>query len=64
MQAIKNFWGKITGFFKKVTGSVKAWFKKVNWRVVYDRFTTGLLIFLMSAPFLILLYIMLWFVLK
>lgn len=31
---------------------------------IWDRFTTGLLIFLMASPFLILLYIFLWFVLR
>lgn len=29
---------------------------------IWDHFTTGLLIFLMASPFLILLYIFLWFV--
>jgi len=64
MEAIKNFGSKIGGFFSKVFGGIKKWFKNVNWKVVYERFTTGLLIFLMSSPFLILLYILLWFVFK
>ena len=29
---------------------------------IWDHFTTGLLILLMASPFLILLYIFLWFV--
>ncbi len=48
------------GFF----GKIKNWFKNVNWKVVYDKATTGLLIFLLSSPFLILFYIILWFILK
>ena len=31
---------------------------------VWDKITTGLLILLMASPFLILLYIFLWFILK
>lgn len=32
--------------------------------MVWDKFTTGLLIFLFCTPFLVLLYILLWFLLK
>ena len=38
--------------------------KKIKWAVVWDHFTTGLLIALMASPVFILLYIFLWFVLK
>ena len=31
---------------------------------IIDKFTTGLLIFLSSTPFLVLLYIILWFILR
>ena len=31
---------------------------------IWDKFTTGLLIFLFCTPFLVLLYILLWFLLK
>ncbi len=31
---------------------------------IWDKITTGILIFLMCTPFLILLYILLWFILK
>ena len=48
------------GFFDKV----KTFFKNINWKVVYDKTTTGILIFLLSSPLLILLYIFLWFILK
>ena len=48
------------GFFDKV----KNFFKNINWKVVYDKTTTGILIFLLSSPLLILLYIFLWFILK
>ena len=49
-----------TGFF----GKIKKFFKNINWKVVYDKTTTGILIFLLSSPLLILLYIFLWFILK
>ena len=38
--------------------------KKAKLAAIWDKFTTGLLIFLMCSPFLILLYIFLWFVLR
>ncbi len=31
---------------------------------LFDKFTTGLLIFLFTTPFLILLYIVMWFLLR
>ena len=31
---------------------------------IFDKFTTGLLIFLMCSPFLIVLYILIWFFLR
>ena len=37
--------------------------KKAKIAAIWDKFTTGLLIFLMASPFLILLYIFLWFIL-
>lgn len=45
-------------------GKIKRFFKNVNWKTVYDKTTTGILIFLLSSPLLILLYIFLWFILK
>ena len=36
----------------------------VNWKNVWDKVTTGILILLMCSPFAILLYIFLWFILK
>jgi len=55
-------------FFKTYIDKFVAWFKEttkdVNWKEVWDKFTTGLLIFLMSSPLLILAYIFLWFILK
>ncbi len=47
----KSLWSKFTN-----------WLKNVNWKVVYDKATTALLVLLMCSPFLILLYIVLWFV--
>ncbi len=38
--------------------------KKKKWAAVWDKFTTGLLIFLMSSPILILAYIFLWFIFR
>jgi len=31
---------------------------------IFDKFTTGLLVFLMCSPFLIVLYILIWFFLR
>ena len=62
MEKIKEFFAKAASkcknFFKK------AWevIKKPNWKVIYDKFTTGLLILLLCSPVLILLYIVLWFI--
>lgn len=57
-EALKKFTDKC----KSLWGKVKDWAKTVNWKEVYDKFSTGLLIFLMASPFLVLLYIILWFV--
>ena len=35
--------------------------KKAKIAAIWDKITTGLLIFLMASPFLVLLYIFLWF---
>lgn len=35
-----------------------------NWKKFWDKVTTGLLILLMASPFLILVYILLWFIMK
>ena len=35
--------------------------RKAKIAAIWDKVTTGLLIFLMSSPFLILLYIFIWF---
>lgn len=37
---------------------------KFNWKEFWDKVTTGLLIFLICSPFLILLYIFLWFIFR
>ncbi|MBR5241755.1 MAG: hypothetical protein IKV20_01330 [Clostridia bacterium] len=62
MEKIKELFGKgaakCKNFFKKAW----AFIKKPNWKVVYDKFTTGLLIILLCSPVLILLYIVLWFI--
>lgn len=38
--------------------------KKKKRAEIFDKITTGLLIFLMTTPFLVLGYIFLWFALK
>ena len=38
--------------------------KKKKWLAVWDKITTGLLIFLMSTPILSLVYIFVWFYLN
>ncbi len=35
--------------------------KKAKIAAIWDKFTTGLLVFLMASPILVLLYIFLWF---
>ena len=46
----------------RVTDEQRA--KKKKWAEIWDKFTTGLLIFLMSSPILILGYIFTWFLTK
>ena len=50
---------------EKITGS-KFWKKmqSLNWKMIWDKTTTGLLILLMASPILILGYIFLWFMTK
>ena len=38
--------------------------KKRKWNAVWDKITTGILIFLMSSPILILVYIFMWFIFR
>ena len=63
-----NFFGKIGGFFKGIYNKCAEFFKEktknVNWKEVWDKCTTGLLIFLICSPLLILAYIFLWFIFK
>ena len=66
--AIKGAFNKSIGAIKSVWNNFTTWFKdktkNVKWPEVWDKCTTGLLIFLMCSPFLILGYIVLWFVLR
>lgn len=68
MSTVKNTFAKCCGFFKDAWGKFVAWFKEktknVKWKEVWDKVTTGILIFLMCSPLLILGYIFLWFILK
>ena len=54
---ITGTWNKFTSWFKEKT-------KNVKWKEVWDKVTTGILIFLMASPLLILGYIFIWFALK
>ncbi len=38
--------------------------KNKKWKAIWDKVTTGILIFLLASPFLILGYIFLWFMTK
>lgn len=38
--------------------------KNKKWKRIWDKVTTGILIFLMASPFLILGYIFMWFITK
>ena len=38
--------------------------KKKKWAAIWDKVTTGLLIFLMASPIFILAYIFLWFIFR
>jgi len=38
--------------------------KKKKWATVWDKVTTGILIFLMTSPIIILAYIFLWFIFR
>ena len=66
--AIKGAFNKCVGAIKRVCSKFSAWFKEktknVKWAEVWDKCTTGLLIFLMFSPVLILGYIILWFILR
>ena len=63
-----KFFEKIGGFFKGIYTKCVDFFKEktknVKWKEVWDKCTTGLLIFLMFSPLLILAYIFLWFIFK
>ena len=38
--------------------------KKRKWSAIWDKVTTGILIFLMASPIMILAYIVLWFIFR
>ena len=60
----KDTWQKVVEFAKPLIKKFIAWLKEVNWKVVWDHVTTGLLIFLMCSPIMILAYIFIWFITK
>jgi len=57
---IKEKLSAFKGWVKKTWANFLTWWKKHD---VWDKCTTGLLIFLMASPFLVLGYIILWFAL-
>lgn len=59
-----NIKARIVEIKDKLVNLWKEKTKDVKWKEVWDKCTTGLLIFLMASPLLILGYILLWFVLK
>ena len=64
----KNTWNKVATFFKNTWNKCSTWVKEktkdIKWKDVWDKCTTGILIFLMASPILILGYIFLWFINK
>ncbi len=68
MEKIKAFFSKIGAFFKMLWNKTATFFKEktknVNWKEVWDKCTTGLLILLIASPLLILAYIFLWFIFR
>lgn len=68
MEKIKAFFSKIGNFFKDIWTKICKFFnekfKNVDWKEVWDKATTGLLILIIASPLLILCYIFLWFVLR
>lgn len=68
LEKISGFFKKIGNFFKNVFVKCVDFFKEktkdVKWKEVWDKCTTGLLIFLMFSPVLILAYIFLWFIFR
>ena len=68
LEMIKNIWGKVCSFVKntytKCKNAIVEWATKVNWKIVWDKTTTGILIFLIISPLLILAYIFLWFYMR
>lgn len=59
-----NVKARIGEFINKVVSFCKDKTKNVNWKEVWDKCTTGLLMLLFASPILILAYILLWFVLR
>ena len=59
-----NVKARIGEFINKVVSFCKDKTKNVNWKEVWDKCTTGLLMLIFASPILILAYILLWFVLR
>ena len=49
---------------ESIIDKAKTFFKSAKWKEIWDKITTGILIFLMASPILILAYIFIWFLTK
>ena len=58
---IKGFFEKVKNFCKSIIETCKDKAGKVNWKMVWDKTTTVLLVLVLSSPLFILAYIMGWF---
>ena len=61
---IKGILGKVKDFFVKCVDFSKELIKKANWKEIWDKTTTVLLVLVLSSPLFVLAYIMAWFYLQ
>lgn len=61
--AVRDFF---VNAYRKTADFIKnfEWPDKKGWERIWDKVTTGILIFLFASPILILAYILIWFVVK
>ena len=58
---IKGILNVVKDFFVKCVDFCKDKVKKINWKEVWDKTTTVLLVLVLASPLFILAYIMIWF---
>ena len=56
-----SFANKISDKFKNIAGKIKNWFSNVNWKHVLTKVTDWLVPVVIALPFVLVLYIILWF---